>query len=123
MDDAGRDAAAVNAAACDAAREDGSVFDSTSHPVRLATVTGLPVRDVVMGITQPDGAMRWLSINAEPIPDTSGAVPLVVVSLTDISDRKRGADELREWNEHLEERVVIRTRELEEARRQARHTW
>jgi len=100
-------------------REDGSVFDSTSHPVRLATVTGLPVRDVVMGITQPDGAMRWLSINAEPIPDASGAVPLVVVSLTDISDRKRGADELREWNEHLEERVVMRTRELEEARRQA----
>ncbi|MET0322305.1 MAG: PAS domain S-box protein [Duganella sp.] len=100
-------------------REDGSAFDHVSHPVRLATVTGLPVRDVVMGITQPDGAMRWLSINAEPIPDASGAVPLVVVSLTDISDRKRGVDELREWNEHLEERVAIRTRELEQARRQA----
>ncbi len=100
-------------------REDGSTFDRVSHPVRLATVTGLPVRDVVMGITQPDGAMRWLSINAEPIADASGAVPLVVVSLTDISDRKRGADALREWNEHLEERVLMRTRELEQARHQA----
>ncbi|MET0264231.1 MAG: PAS domain S-box protein [Duganella sp.] len=100
-------------------REDGSTFDSVSHPVRLATVTGLPVRDVVMGIAQPDGAMRWLSINAEPIPDQNGAVPLVVVSLTDISGRKRDADELREWNEHLEERVAVRTRELEQARRQA----
>ncbi|WP_229204890.1 PAS domain S-box protein [Duganella sp. Leaf61] len=100
-------------------REDGSTFDRVSHPVRLAIVTGLPVRDVVMGITQPDGAMRWLSINAEPILDPTGAVPLVVVSLTDISDRKRGADELREWNEHLEERVLMRTRELEQARHQA----
>ncbi|KQQ47429.1 histidine kinase [Duganella sp. Leaf126] len=100
-------------------REDGSRFDSVSHPVRLALVTGMPVRDVVMGIAQADGAMRWLSINAEPIPDASGAVPLAVVSLTDISDRKRGADALREWNEHLEERVMLRTRELEQARRQA----
>ncbi|HEX8406603.1 MAG TPA: PAS domain S-box protein, partial [Duganella sp.] len=100
-------------------REDGSLFDAASHPVRLAIVTGLSVRDVVMGIAQPDGAMHWLSINAEPIPDEGGAVPLVVASLTDITDRKRGADALRELNEHLEERVALRTRELDQARQVA----
>ncbi|HEX7984777.1 MAG TPA: PAS domain S-box protein [Duganella sp.] len=100
-------------------REDGTRFDAASHPVRLAIVTGLSVRDVVMGIAQPDGALHWLSVNAEPIPDQGGAVPLVVASLTDITDRKRGEDALRELNEHLEERVAQRTRELDQARRLA----
>ncbi|WP_229210401.1 PAS domain S-box protein [Duganella sp. CF517] len=100
-------------------REDGTRVDAASHPVRLAIVTGLSVRDVVMGIAQPDGALHWLSINAEPIPDQGGAVPLVVASLTDITDRKRGEDALRELNEHLEERVAQRTLELDQARQVA----
>ena len=97
-------------------REDGTPFDAASHPVRLAIVTGMSVRDVVMGVSQPGGGMHWLSVNAEPIPDERGAVPLVVASLTDITDRKRGEDQLRELNEHLEERVAIRTDELNQAR-------
>ena len=100
-------------------REDGTPFDLASHPVRLALVTGMSVRDVVMGLEQPGGALHWLSVNAEPIPDDSGAVQLVVASLTDISDRKRGQDALRELNEHLEERVAIRTGELDHARQVA----
>ncbi|OEZ97851.1 PAS domain S-box protein [Duganella sp. HH101] len=97
-------------------REDGTPFDAASHPVRLAIVTGMSVRDVVMGVSQPGGGMHWLSVNAEPIPDDSGAVPLVVASLTDITDRKHGEDQLRELNEHLEERVAMRTVELNQAR-------
>ncbi|NGZ82756.1 PAS domain S-box protein [Duganella aceris] len=100
-------------------REDGTPFDLASHPVRLALVMGMSVRDVVMGLAQPDGALHWLSVNAEPIPDQAGAVQLVVASLTDITDRKRGEDALRELNEHLEERVAIRTGELEHARQVA----
>jgi PAS domain S-box-containing protein len=100
-------------------REDGTPYDGASHPVRLALVTGVSVRDVVMGLARPDGARHWLSVNAEPIPDESGAVQLVVASLTDITDRKRGEDALRELNEHLEERVAIRTGELEHARQVA----
>jgi two-component system sensor histidine kinase/response regulator len=97
-------------------REDGSAFDVASHPVRLALVTGMSVRDVVMGVAQGDGATHWLSVNAEPIADERGAVSLVVASLTDITDRKRGEDALRELNEHLEERVATRTGELDQAR-------
>jgi PAS domain S-box-containing protein len=100
-------------------REDGTPYDNSSHPLQLALVTGMSVRDVVMGLTQPDGARCWLSVNVEPIPDDSGAVQLVVASLTDITDRKRGEDALRELNEHLEERVAIRTGELDYARRVA----
>jgi len=97
-------------------REDGTPYDSSSHPVQLALVTGMSVRDVVMGLMQQDGKRCWLSVNVEPIPDESGALQLVLVSLNDITDRKRGEDALRELNEHLEERVAIRTRELDHAR-------
>ncbi|MCU6496372.1 PAS domain S-box protein [Rugamonas sp. A1-17] len=97
-------------------REDGTPFDAASHPVQQAIVTGVSVRDVVMGVSQPNGEVHWLSVNAEPIPDERGVVPLVVASLTDITDRKRGEDQLRELNEHLEERVAIRTEELNQAR-------
>jgi PAS domain S-box-containing protein len=97
-------------------REDGTAYNAGNHPVQLALVTGISVRDVVMGLNQHDGARCWLSVNAEPIPDDNGAVHLVVVSLTEITDRKRGEDALRELNEHLEERVGIRTRELDHAR-------
>ncbi|MYN29930.1 PAS domain S-box protein [Duganella levis] len=97
-------------------REDGTPFDASSHPVQLALALGMPVRDVVMGLAQPDGGRCWLSVNVEPIPDDSGAVHLVVASLTEITDRKRGEDALRELNEHLEERVAMRTRELDQAR-------
>jgi len=100
-------------------REDGTPYDLASHPVRLALVTGIPVRDVVMGLAQPGGALHWVSVNAEPIPDESGAVQLVVASLSDITDRKRGEDALRELNEHLEERVAMRTGELDHARQVA----
>ncbi|NYE61974.1 PAS domain S-box-containing protein [Duganella sp. 1224] len=93
-------------------REDGTPFDAASHPVQLALTLGMPVRDVVMGLAQPDGTRCWMSVNAEPIPDDSGAVHLVVASLTDITDRKRGQDA-------LEERVAMRTRELEHARQVA----
>ncbi|MES2160465.1 MAG: PAS domain S-box protein [Pseudomonadota bacterium] len=97
-------------------REDGTPFDVASHPVQQAIVTGVSVRDVVMGVGQAGGDVLWLSVNAEPIPDERGVVPLVVASLTDITDRKRGEDQLRELNEHLEERVAIRTDELNQAR-------
>ncbi|WP_229219144.1 PAS domain S-box protein [Duganella sp. BJB1802] len=97
-------------------REDGTPFDVASHPVQQAIVTGVSVRDVVMGVRQANGEVHWLSVNAEPIPDERGVVPLVVASLTDITDRKRGEDQLRELNEHLEERVAVRTEELNQAR-------
>jgi two-component system sensor histidine kinase/response regulator len=97
-------------------REDGTAFDLASHPVRLALVTGMSVRDVVMGVGQPGAVAHWLSVNAEPIADERGMVSLVVASLTDITDRKRGEDALRELNEHLEERVAMRTGELDQAR-------
>ena len=102
-----------------AVREDGSAFDQRSHPVHITLSTGEAMRDVLMGVQQPDGSLSWLSVNTEAIRDEYGKVGMVVASLTDITYHKRSESALRELNEHLEERVAQRTEQLDQAKQVA----
>lgn len=102
-----------------AIREDGSVFERASHPVHITLSTGQAMRDVLMGVQQPDGGLSWLSVNTEAIRDEYGQVGMVVSSLTDITYHKRSESALRELNEHLEERVAQRTEQLDQAKQVA----
>ena len=102
-----------------AIREDGSAFDQGSHPVHITLSTGVAMRDVLMGVQQPDGSLSWLSVNTEAIRDEYGKVGMVVASLTDITYHKRSESALRELNEHLEERVAQRTEQLDQAKQVA----
>ncbi len=102
-----------------AIREDGSAFDQNSHPVHITLSTGVAMRDVLMGVQQPDGSLSWLSVNTEAIRDEYGKVGMVVASLTDITYHKRSESALRELNEHLEERVAQRTEQLDQAKQVA----
>ncbi|HEV7816565.1 MAG TPA: PAS domain S-box protein [Janthinobacterium sp.] len=86
-----------------AVREDGSVFEPGSHPVQLALNSGQPVRDVMMGVLQPDSSLAWLSVNTEPIRDEHGSVYLVVSSLTDITHHKRSETAVRQGERRLQE--------------------
>ncbi|MES2075753.1 MAG: PAS domain S-box protein [Pseudomonadota bacterium] len=100
-------AGAAGARLWDGVREDGSAVEPASHPVQLALVSGVSVRDAVMGVRRADGALTWLSVNAEPICDESASVTLVVASLTDISERKRSADALRRSEQRLQEIIQM----------------
>ena len=102
-----------------AIHEDGSAFDKRSHPVHITLSTGVAMRDVLMGVQQPDGSLSWLSVNTEAIRDEYGKVGMVVASLTDITYHKRSESALRELNEHLEERVAQRTEQLDQAKQVA----
>ena len=99
-----------------AIREDGSTFEQHSHPVHITLSSGEAMRDVVMGVLQLDGNLCWLSVNTEAIRDEYGKVSMVVASLTDITYHKRSESTLRELNEHLEERVAQRTKQLDQAK-------
>ncbi|CAN7580240.1 PAS domain S-box protein [Pseudoduganella sp. LjRoot289] len=88
-------------------REDGQPFARDQHPVYLALVSGQSVRGVVMGVRQADGGQCWLSVNAEPMRDELGATPMAVVSLTDISYRKRSEDALRQGEQRLQEIIKM----------------
>ncbi|TFW15424.1 PAS domain S-box protein, partial [Massilia arenosa] len=85
--------------------EDGRPFENHEHPARVAFVTGQPVRDVVMGVTQLDGNLHWLSVNAEPVQDERGEAFMVVSSLTDITFHKRSEDALR-LSEHRLQQII-----------------
>ena len=50
-----------------AIRPDGSPFPTTEHPAIVALRTGIPQRDVIMGVHKPDGTLTWISLNAQPI--------------------------------------------------------
>jgi hypothetical protein len=52
-------------------REDGTLYDASSHPVQLALVTGMSVRDVVMGLSHPDGTAAGCRSTPNRSPTTA----------------------------------------------------
>src|SRR6266852_2592752 len=55
------------------------------HPALAAAHTGQPQKGVVAHITTPQGAERWLQVDARPRKDAAGDVEQIVVTLTDIT--------------------------------------
>ena len=79
--------------------EDGSPFPGETHPVPQAIATGLPVRDVIMGVYNPIKNNRvWLLVDAMPQLNSDGNVQQVVCSFVDISKRKQ-AEEVQKQSE------------------------
>ncbi|HXH03622.1 MAG TPA: diguanylate cyclase, partial [Candidatus Competibacteraceae bacterium] len=59
--------------------------------------------------------VRWHAIEGRRSPDPATGEPLLLISATDISERKRVEDELRAIQEELERRVQERTQSLAQA--------
>jgi len=86
----------ANEAPWSAIREDGSALPWEEHPAMTALQSGIPQRDVVMGVRRPDGARRWVSVNAEPVVHGNEPVATaVVVTYADITAIREGALKLR----------------------------
>jgi len=100
-------AAASGARLWPGVHEDGRPFGDDEHPVQQALRTSRSVRNVVMGVVQDDGETCWLSVNAEPMRDELGASTMAVVSLTDITERKRSADAVRRGEQRLHEIIKM----------------
>jgi PAS domain S-box-containing protein len=89
--------------------EDGSLFAEVDRPSQRAFRTGQAQKDVVMGVTRPDGTLVWVLVNAVPILAPGDSMPAtVVVSLVDITERKRMQDALRQASEDRRLAVVLR---------------
>jgi hypothetical protein len=93
--------------------EDGSDFPGDTHPAAVTLRTGLPQREVVMGVYRPNGGLAWISVNSEPIFKKSGERLLlngVVASFTDITQQRQAAEEIRKLAlvaRHTDNAVVI----------------
>jgi PAS domain S-box-containing protein len=78
-------------------RQDGSPFPATEHPSMITLSTGKPLRDVIMGVTSSTGRFSWITISTNPLFRDGESTPhAVVISFTDITDRKAAEDALRE---------------------------
>ena len=78
-------------------RRDGSLILAADRPATKSRATGLPCRDVVMGVRRPDGTVRWMSANSVVVdfhPD--GRANLVAVTLSDMSALVESTEELQQ---------------------------
>lgn len=80
--------------------EDGSPCPVQDRPSRFTIETGQAMSDQVLGIQKPDGDVVWLSINTRPLFHPGEELPYaVIVSFSDVSDRKRAMEALRRSEE------------------------
>jgi PAS domain S-box-containing protein len=72
--------------------EDGTPFPGDTHPAMVTLATGLPQRDVVMGVHKPDGSLTWILVSAVPLARGAGDAPYAVVAtFHDITEMKAAA--------------------------------
>ncbi|HEY9649040.1 MAG TPA: PAS domain S-box protein [Coleofasciculaceae cyanobacterium] len=82
--------------------EDGQPFPYEEQPINLTLRTGQSLTDIVMGIHKPDGSLTWLRVNSKPLFHPTETTPYAAVaSFTDITNRKRMEEELRESEERF----------------------
>ncbi|WP_437602430.1 response regulator [Sorangium sp. So ce590] len=74
-------------------REDGSLFPFEMYPAQVALRTGAPQSAVLLRLERQDGSDLWLSVNAQPLRSSDGAVVGVVSSFFDITARRRAEEE------------------------------
>lgn len=78
---------------------------------------GRAVKDYEVEFYRKGGKRCWVRLSVRPSLDEDGRLSHLDGIMEDISDRKQAEEAIQRLNEELEQRVVERTRELEEANR------
>jgi len=74
-------------------RPDGTPMPGSEYASVRAFEEQRRIDDIEMGIVHGDGSIRWISVNAAPIPLEGHGV---VIAYTDVTERKRAENELRQ---------------------------
>src|SRR5262249_16867107 len=64
------------------------------------------------------GQNRWVAVHGVPVLEADGSIREWVGTCADIHDRKEAEEQIRKLNSELEQRVLLRTHELESANRE-----
>ena len=81
--------------------QDGIEIPLNEMPLHKAAFTGQPIRNYDLEVVFEDGTSIDLLGNVEPIPDEKGVPRGVVAVLSDITERKRAEQALRESEERF----------------------
>lgn len=97
---------------------DGRVIPFAEWPLSRA-IRGESFRNCEIHLRNLESGYEWVcSYTGVPVRDSAGEVSLVVLTLLDITGRKRADDAIRRLNEELEQRVQERTLALEAANKE-----
>ncbi len=84
-------------------QENGTALPLAEYPVNRVLLSGEPMANQVLGIRRPDLAEPvWVQCNAYPVTGADGTLLQVVVSFSDITERKVYEKELQQKNAELE---------------------
>ncbi len=73
---------------------DGTPYPGEDHPAMVTLRTGQPVVDAIMGVHSPDGSLRWIRINSQPITTQHEGPPeAAATTFADISDLLKATHE------------------------------
>ena len=76
-------------------REDGTDMPAEAHPALLSLRSGQQVNGAVFGLRLPNGGLRWLSLDAQPLVGRDGAVEGVIACLVDLTEKRSQEARLR----------------------------
>lgn len=93
-----------------AIHRDGSPFPGDTHPAAITIATGATVRDTLMGIRTPDGALRWLIVNSAPLPEPDSSATGAVASFVDVTAVVTAEDRAQSERDRL--RLVLESSQL-----------
>lgn len=85
----------------EAVHEDGSPMSVEDFPVSVTLATGDARSGEIIGLYRPDGTHTWISVNTQGIFQKGERLPrAVVISITDVTERRRFEAELRFMADH-----------------------
>ncbi len=93
--------------------KDGVEIPPANMPSQMSAA-GIEINGCELDIVS-DGTVRHVLGNARPLRDEQGDIRGSVSAFIDITERKRAEEALKKAHESLEEKVKVRTSELEEA--------
>ncbi len=83
-------------------REDGTPCPPDETPSVMAARTGQPVRNAIVGLSrEPHDDTHWLQVTAAPRFRTDGSLLHVLVTIVDVTDRKRAEEAVRASSRRL----------------------
>jgi PAS domain S-box-containing protein len=94
-----------------------TLFPTDQHPLHRAIRGEASTAEMFIRNPKLDHGI-WIEANGSPLRDKNGVVRGGLVAFRDITQRKADEQMIRHLNEDLEERITVRTAELESANRE-----